>query len=380
MTHEIDVWEVRSRADRRSFNAIQLELNQPDPNWIPPIWRNQNELVGFRKHPFYGHAKSSAFLVSRRGKVAGRIVAIVNEAHNERYQEKRGFFGFFECRDDLEASRALMAAAARWLVQQGMTEVRGPTNPSMNYECGLLVEGFDRPPTFMITHNLPYYEKLWLDFGFAKTQDMYCYHVDTTYLQNLDPKLKFILEQVKQRFNVATRPLDFRKFASEVRLFLDIYNQSLIGTWGYVPMSPEEIRHQSLALRLLLIPQLTSLASVDGKMVGAGFGLLDYNPLIKRIHGRLFPWGWWTLWRKRKEIRRVRLISANVIPEYQKWGMGLVTLEPVLHRALEFGITEGELSWVLESNLLSRGTIERGGATKVKTHRLFDRSLADFIR
>lgn len=373
----IEVWQVRSRKDRRNFDAIQVEINQDDPCWIPPIWRNQQELVGFKKHPFYDNAESAAFLVSRNGDVVGRIVAIVNHGHNRRYKEKRGFFGFFECRDDPEAAVAMMQTAGKWLVERGMTDVRGPANPSLNYECGLLVDGFDRPPTFMITHNLPYYEKLWQAFEFEKTQDLYCYHCDTSYLDTMDPKLNRMLQAVKERFNVTTRPLDFKKFHEDVAIFLDIYNKSLEGTWGYVPMSPSEIRHQSLALRLLLVPELTSIAYVDNKPIGAGFGLLDYNPLIKKIKGRLFPLGWWTLWRERKNLQRIRLISTNVLPEYQKWGLGLATLERVLEEALAYGITEGELSWVLESNALSRGTIERGGAERIKTHRIYDRTLND---
>lgn len=378
MASSIKVWQVASRSDRRAFNEIQTRIYQDDPYWMPPIWRNQDELVGFRKHPFYDDAEGAQFLVARDGKVVGRVVAIVNNPHNRRYDEKRGFFGFYECLDDTEASTAMLTEAARWLVSRGMTDVRGPTNPSLNYEIGMLVDGFQQAPTFMITHNPPYYERLWKDFGFEKTQDLFCYQVDVSYVETLDPKLRFILEEVKKRFNVETRSLDFKKFAADVKVFLDIYNRSLEGTWGYVPMSPSEVKHQSMALRLLLVPEMTSLAYIDGKPIGAGFGLLDYNPLIKQIKGRLFPFGWLTLLRKRKHLKRVRLISANVLPEYQKWGLGLVTLERVLLNSLEFGITEGELSWVLESNHLSRGTIERGGAERMKTHRLFDRSLADF--
>lgn len=379
MNNSVKVWQVASRSDRRAFNDIQKQIYKDDPYWMPPIWRNQDELVGFRKHPFYDDAEGTQFLVARDGKVVGRVVAIVNHPHNRRYQEKRGFIGFYECLDDVEASNALLSEAARWLAAQGMTDVRGPTNPSLNYEIGMLVEGFKQAPTFMITHNPPYYERLWKDFGFEKTQDLFCYQVDVSYVETLDPKLRFILEEVKKRFNVETRSLDFKKFAEDVKVFLDIYNRSLEGTWGYVPMSPSEVKHQSMALRFLLVPGMTSLAYVDGKPIGAGFGLLDYNPLIKEIKGRIFPFGWLTVLRKRKHLKRVRLISANVLPEYQKWGLGLVTLERVLLNSLEFGITEGELSWVLESNHLSRGTIERGGAQRSKTHRLFDRSLADFI-
>ncbi len=132
---------------------------------------------------------------------------------------------------------------------------------------------------------------------------------------------------------------------------------------------------QSAGLKQLLIPELTSIAEIDGKPVGAGFGLLDYNPIIRRIGGKLLPLGWLHLLMGRKKLTRLRMVSANVLPEYQKWGLGLVTLYPIVPAAIDFGIQMGEFSWVLESNQLSRGTIQRGGATCSKTHRIYDRPL-----
>lgn len=367
--------QVQSRRDRKAFLRLPLKIYRDDPMWVPPLWRVQEELVGFRKHPFYFDADRAALIALRHGEVVGRVLALVNHGHNRRYDEKRGFFGFFECIDDVEVARSLFRTAGQWLQSQGMTDFRGPTNPSLNYECGLLVDGFETPPTFMITHNPPYYENLVLQSGFSKVEDLYCYDVDISMLDDLDPKLAFVVEEVKRRFNVSCRPLDKRRFAEDVRTFLEIYNQSLQGTWGYVPMSEAEIDHQAKGLKMLIVPELTSIAEVDGEPVGAGFGLLDYNQIIKKIHGRLLPFGWIKLFTQRKSIKRVRLISTNVLPKYQKWGLGLVTLERILPDAIKYGIEEGELSWVLESNSLSRNTIERGGGRRIKTHRLYDASL-----
>jgi GNAT superfamily N-acetyltransferase len=187
----------------------------------------------------------------------------------------------------------------------------------------------------------------------------------------------FVVDEATRRFKVNCRPIDRKNFTADVRSFLEIYNLSLQQTWGYVPMSEAEIDHQGKGLKHLIVPELTSIAEIDGKPVGAGFGLLDFNQLIKKINGRLFPFGWYQIKTKKHTIDRVRMISTNVLPEYQKWGLGLVTLARVLPDAIAFGIQIGEFSWVLESNQLSRGTIERGGATRTKVHRLYDRSLLD---
>ena len=105
------------------------------------------------------------------------------------------------------------------------------------------------------------------------------------------------------------------------------------------------------------------------------FGLLDFNPRVKQIDGRLFPFGFLKLLRKKREIKKIRLISTNVLPQYQGWGVGLVLTNRLLGDVLDWGIQEAEFSWVLESNKLSRGTLERGGAKRIKTYRLYDLDL-----
>lgn len=355
---------------------LEKELYKDDPNWVTPLWDERKQLCGFSgKHPFYKDAESQAFLVRRNGKVCGRVLAIVNRAHNRYHDEQRGFFGFFECIDDQEAATVLLDQACQWLAEKGMTDVRGPVNPSLNYEVGLLVDGFDSPPTFLISYNKPYYERLITGTGFEKTQDLFCYEASIDDLDDLDPKLQFVIDEATKRFKVKCRPISRKTFDADVKAFLRIYNQSLQRTWGYVPMSDEELVHQANQLKLLIVPELTSIAEIDGEPVGAGFGLLDYNQVLKTMNGHLLPFGWLKLLLGKRKITRLRLVSTNVLPEYQKWGLGLVTLARILPDAIKFGIETGEFSWVLESNSLSRGTIERGGARKAKTQRIYDRKL-----
>jgi hypothetical protein len=371
----IECTPVEGWSDRRAFMRLERELYKGDPNWVTPLWSERKQLCGFGSHPFYNDADSRAFIARKHGRVVGRVVAIVNHAHNRYHEEKRGFFGFFECIDDVEVSRRLFDAACDWLRQQGMTAVRGPVNPSLNYEIGLLVDGFDTPPTFLITYNHPYYESLVTAAGFVKSQDVFCYEASIDDLEDLDPKLQFVIDEAIKRFDVKCRPIDRSRFQEDVQTFLKIYNQSLQRTWGYVPMSEAELRHQAGQLKHLIVPKLTSIAEIDGQPVGAGFGLLDFNQILKDMNGHLFPFGWLKLLTGKNKIDRLRLVSTNVLPEYQKWGLGLVTLARILPDAIEFGIRTGEFSWVLESNSLSRGTIERGGARKAKTQRLYDRDL-----
>ncbi len=372
MPETLRVENVETKRQQRQFMQLAWRLYEKDPHWIPPLRQYQKELLGYARHPFHDIAEVQTFLAYRGDRPVGRIAAIVNHAHNERYQEKRGFFGFFESEDDSEVAHALFDTAHRWLTEQGMVGMRGPVNPSLNYEIGLLIDGFDSPPTFMMTYNPPYYQTLLESYGFHKAQDLYAFwgHVDM--LEQLDKKLEFVVNEATRRFGVTLRRMDRRRFDQEVRTFLNIYNESLGGTWGFVPLSEGEVEHMSHTLKHLIVPEMTTVAEIEGKPVAAVFGLLDYNPRIKAIDGRLFPFGFLRLLWNRRAIRRVRLISTNVLPQYQTWGLGLVAMARLVPEVLAWGIQEAEFSWVLESNKLSYQSLKRGGARLIKTYRIYD--------
>ncbi|MEE2639466.1 MAG: N-acetyltransferase [Planctomycetota bacterium] len=368
----IQVIPAETGREKRDFLHLPWKIYQSNPHWIPPLRQNQKELTGFARHPFYETAESQAFLAVKGGKPVGRILAIHDRAHNKVHGESRGFFGFFECEEDSEAAAGLFEATKEWVAGKSLNSIRGPVNPSMNYECGLLVDSFDKSPCFMMTYNQPYYEQLILENGFQKSHDLLAFwgHVDM--LATLDKKLAFIAEETISRFKVETRPMDLKKFDRDLHIFLDIYNRAMPGQWGFVPLSEAEIEHTAGSLKHLIAPELTSIAEIDGEPIGAQFGLLDYNPRIRKINGKLYPFGFMRLLWNKKAIRKLRLISTNVVPEYQKWGIGLALLYRLVPDILEWGLQEAELSWVLESNRLSRGTIERAGAHLEKTYRMYD--------
>ena len=363
---------VETSSERSTFLQLPWTINAAYPNWIPPLRMNQKELVNYSHNPFYDTAEIQTFIAWQSNQPVGRIAAIHNRAHNDIHKDKVGFFGFFECIDDTPAAHALFDAARDWLKARGLTVIRGPMNPSMNHECGLLIDGFDTPPTFMMTHNPPYYQRLIESYGFAKVEDMAAFWGHTDMLANVDPKLRLIREECERRFKVKLRRLDRSRFNADVRIFLDIYNRSLVGTWGFVPMSDKEVDHMAASLKYLIVPEMTSIVEVDDQVVGASFAMLDYNPRVKQIDGSLFPFGFIRLLTNKKAIQRIRVISTNVLPEYQKWGLGLVVIANLLPSVLAWGGKEAEFSWVLESNHLSYKSLKRGGAKIVKMYRLFD--------
>jgi len=366
---------VENRRQRKTFLEFPWQLYRGDPNWIPPLRMDQEELVNYRHHPFYLRNRVQTFLAYRGDEVVGRIAAIVNYDHVEFQKENRGFFGFFECIDDAEAARSLLDAARAWLAEQGMTSIRGPMSPSFNHVTGTLVEGFDSPPTFMMAYNPPYYGHLIEASGLSKSQDLYAFWADLDMLPASKAKHWPIAEQIMERFNIRIRPLKKSRFQQDMKEFLSIYNQSMKSHWGFSPMSEEALNYMARMLRFLVIPELIVGAEIDGRLVGIVLALPDYNPRIKQIDGRLLPFGFLRLLLGRRRIKKVRIMAANVLLEYQLMGVALVLMRTMTPAALDYGIREVEFSWVAESNAHSRGGLEKGGAKRAKTYRLYDGDL-----
>ncbi len=361
---------VSTRREQRQFIDLPWTLYRDDPYWIPPLRLLVQELAGYRHHPFHLTGEVATFLATRNGEVCGRIAGIVNHGHIQAYNERRGFFGFFESVNDLEVSTALFDTVRDWLAKQQIHAIRGPANPSMNYECGLLVEGFDSCPSFLMTHNHAYYEKLVEAYGFKKVQDLYAYVGTRDQLPSIEERLGPLIDQAQERCGAVIRGMTGTKNDGEV--FWDLYNRSFEGMWGFVPLTQAEVKEFVGTLKYLVHPQLALIAEVDGKPAGAVIGLPDYNPGIKKINGRLLPFGFIRLLWGKRSIQRIRVISINVVPEFQRWGLGMVLMRALVPKALEMGIQEAEFSWIAESNVLPVMAMEKTNVRRAKTYRMYD--------
>lgn len=369
---ELVIKPVETRKERKQFLQLPWKIYRDDDMWIPALRVSEKEMVGFSKHPFHEFATVQPFIALRDGEAVGRICAIVNPRHVKFQKEEIGFFGFFESINDLAVSSGLFDAARDFLSSHGLEKMRGPLNPSLNYECGLLVDGFHSPPTFMMTYNRPYYVELFDAYGMETNQELVAFKFPVDGVPDLDPKVFKVVEMGKERFDIKLRKINVKDFNNECRMFLDVYNRAMGGTWGFVPFTESEIKHLAKSLKLLIAEEMTSVAMVDGEPIAALFGLLDYNPIIKQIKGRLLPFGIFKLLMGKRKIKKMRVMSANVIPEYQKWGVGIIALSRFEEEYGPWGLEDLEFSWVLKSNHLSYKTLMRGGATPEKTWKIYD--------
>ena len=379
----LQIRPVTSSRDLRRFIDVPWRLfdAKRHPQWVPPLRIAVRDVLDARKHPFWRGAERALFVAERDGRPVGRIAAIHNRAHNEFHGDHLGFFGFFECADDAEAARALLDAARGWLRARGLTAMRGPVNPSTNYECGVLVDGFEHHPVLMTTWNPPYYDALLEGAGVAGAKDLLGWWLERFGEGGreftLPPAYAAHAARAREQTGLVFRDLVPARLDEEIAVCWEVYNDAWEPNWGFVPMTREEFAHLGAELKQLLDPRFAVAAEVDGRPAGFAIALPDFHLLFKRIgNGRLFPTGLFTLLAGRRDIRTLRMMVLGVRKEYRTRGIFALFAHELIRRGLEAGMTGAEASWVLEDNVLMNRPLAAMGATPYRRWRLYEGALS----
>jgi hypothetical protein len=331
-----------------------------------------------RRNLFYQRASRSLWIASRNGVPVGRIAAIENRAHNTFHDDRVGFFGFFECRDDGEASRALLDTASAWLRARGLEIIRGPVSPSTNHECGLLVDGFDRHPTFMTTWNPAYYAGLLENSGLTGVKDLLGYEFplsDPTY--HLPANLEKHAARAMSRERISFRDLDPRRWTSEVALCWEVYNSAWEPNWGFVPMTREEFVQMAEGLKHLLWPHFAFGVEINGEAAGFCLVIPDYAQVQRRIpSGRLLPFGAAKLLLGKRSLKSMRVMALGIKRPFRTAGIFALFAHELFRRCRQHGIVGAEASWILDENELMKRPLHAIGGREYRRWRIYERAIA----
>ena len=371
----VTVEPVRSGRDLERFIAFPYTLHRRDPMWVPPLRMDVRTILSPKKNPFFEHASAAYFLAHRNGDIVGRIAAIQNDSHNALHKDKVGFYGFYESIDDQAVATALFDRAAAWLKERGLDTMRGPMNPSINDECGLLVQGFETPPVVLMPHNPAWYVPLHERYGFQKAKDLIAFWGGGA--QPMEPPERFARagKVLAERFGVTLRPLDMKRFHEEVELVKSLFNEAWEQNWGYVPMTDAELEHLAKQLKPIIIADLIVFAEIKGRVIGFGVCIPDFNVALKHNpSGRLFPGLLKILWYSRK-IDRARIPLLGTIREYRGKGIDALLYHWIWTHSTARGMPQGEAGWILEDNAPMINGLARLGFRPYKTYRIFDKSL-----
>jgi hypothetical protein len=376
----IDVVPVSTRRDLRRFVDLPWHLfdQRRFPAWVPPLRATVYDALDREKNPFYADADRELFIARRGDAVVGRIAAIENRAHNRFHGDRVGFWGFLECVDDQEVADALFDAAERWLGDRRLDVLRGPMNPSTNYECGLLVDGFEHRPSFMTTWNPPYYVPLCERAGFDKAKDLVAYFIpmgDPSW--SLPPTFERLAERALLKSKVAFRDLDLGRFEQELEVCWEVYNAAWERNWGFVPMSKEEFVHTARDMKSLLNPRYAFAADVDGRTVAFMLAVPDYSGVLQRIgNGRLFPTGALRMLFGKRAIHEWRVMALGLRREYRTRGILPLFAWEAFRRGRQAGEQGAEASWILEDNEPMNRAMAAMGTRIHRRWRVYDRGVA----
>jgi GNAT superfamily N-acetyltransferase len=368
---------VSSAADRRRFIGFPYEHYAGHPHWVPPLRSDQSKALDPKKNPFFEHGRAELFLAERDGRVVGRIAAIISGMHLEKYADGNGYFGFFETIDEEPVAHALLDAACGWLRQQGLTGVRGPVNPTINDTAGLLVDGFDRPPSILMPYNPPSYAGYLEGYGFERAMTMWAYYVHEAYIQQ--EKLRRGSEIVMRRHpGLTLRMLDMDNFWEDAQRALAVYNAAWAHNWGSVPMTPREFEHLAKDLKQIIEPDMVYFLELEGRPVAFSVTIPNLNRALKHVpDGRLFPLGLPKLlaYAKLGAIYECRMPLMGVLPEFHGQGFHA----PLIYETIRVGRGKGyqaaEMSWVLDGNAPLVNALDKLGGVRDKEYAMYQRAL-----
>ncbi len=377
---DIRVSPVESRTYRKRFIKFPYELYKDERYWIPMLWIDQEKLLNPKKNAFFEHGRIQPFLATdSNGAVVGRIAAIVNGAHLEKYDDGVGFFGFFDVRNDYAVAEALLKAATDWLKEQGLAAARGPANPSLNDIAGLLVDGFERYPALMMPYNPPYYEEFLERFGFRRVMTMWAYYIHLKY-RKMD-RLRRGAKIIERRNpGLTTRNLDMSKWDEEARLLLDIYNDAWSDNWGHVSMREREFKQLADEMKMIIDPTLIYILELDGEPIGFSLTLPDVNVWFSEIRdGKLFPTGLVKLLKHKffTPITECRTVMMGIRHGHQGKGYDVLLNLAVLDIPSQgSGYVGSEMSWILDTNKPMINAVVGVGGVKDKEYAMFEKRLA----
>jgi GNAT superfamily N-acetyltransferase len=369
----VQVAPVRGRRDLRAFVDLPFRLHAGTP-WVPPLKLERYAYLSPRFNPFFKHGEAELFLARRDGRVVGRISAQIDHHFNEFHGNRWGLFGFLEFEDDQEILDALLSAAGSWLRERGRDRMVGPMDFVTNEECGVLIEGHELEPMIRQPWQPVYYQQRCEAAGLEKAMDLFHWDVLVT---DRDERMLPILPQLAERcatkYGIRIRKMSFLRLRRDLDEFAKVYNAAWSRNWGFVPYDEHDLDDLAITYRLVFDKHWFMIAENDQETVAVAITIPDINQALKRMKGRLLPFGWWYYLNRRRYIDRCRVGFLGVLPEYQHTGVAAQLYIEHFDMAAATRIDFGEAGWILETNSSMNRGLEAMGGRIVKRCRVYER-------
>ncbi|MBW6528654.1 N-acetyltransferase [Sphingomonas sp. RHCKR7] len=356
---DLSITAVTTKSERKAFVDLPFRLYADDPYWVPPLKGEALGLITPEKNGWFSHAEAQLFLARRDGRVVGRISAHIDTLALE-MPAAQGFgpgvgqWGLMDAEDE-DIFRALLERAEAWLREQGMVRALGPISMSIWEEPGLLIQGFEQAPTVMMGHHKPVYRE-WIErAGYRPVKQLVTYELDIT--QEFPPIVKRIIRSGENNKSIVVREVNKKRFDEEAAIILEILNDAWSDNWGFVPLTPPEIKDVGVKLKPIVFNDLIRIAEVDGRPVAFMITLPDLNEAIRPLNGSLLPFGWakLLLWLRKPRVRTMRVPLMGVRKELQSSRLAsqlaFMMIEAIRKASVaHYGASRGEIGWILDDN------------------------------
>jgi GNAT superfamily N-acetyltransferase len=372
----IKIIQVKDKKGLKKFIDIQWLLYKRDPYWVPPLKGDLLKTILGKDNPLFEQGEHAFFIAYLDGKPAARICVGINSALNEKKNLKEGYISLFESANNKEVAFAIFDKAVAWLKERGINTIKGPLSPTNGDDYkGLLVQGFDGPPVLMNSYNPEYYVNFFNEYGFQKHLDLYAYYHDINSSVSIEKNRKLV-EFAMKRYNFQVDTIDLNNLAREAKDAKEIMEIAMPEDWEELaPPTLEEVKAEIARLKQLADKDIVIFARSEGKPIGFLIALPDYNQVLKKLNGSLFPFGFLKfLWYRRK-ITGLRIFGMFVIPEFRKKAVSGAMLYKCYENAIKRGYKYGEGSTIGETNHAMRNDIEKTGGLLYRTYRLFKKEI-----
>jgi GNAT superfamily N-acetyltransferase len=369
---------VSSPKQYRDFFSLRRSIYRDHPAVVFPLRSMEQLQLDEAAHPFYQHASRQVFVCYQNGQPVGRIAAIKDDLHNQHHDDRVGFFGFLESIDDQTIVDSLLETAAHWLKEQGCDSMRGPVNPSMKSDFGVVVEGNEHSPMIMMGYTPKRYQRHLVDAGLTMAQRFFAFRfraADHEGARGGWDRLNSAKEKILKRYpKIELRQVSEATFDETMRDVNELGNTVRSGGWGFVPLTESELDFMIKNLRRVIRYDMLHVAYWDGKLVGYIVTIPDVNWALKRAKG---PWDWVRMIQMPGLIRRTpqsRVIALGVDDQYRNKGVAMLLILELVQKYDAF--EEWEFSWVVEDNMRSIRAIGRTiPLVKTKTYELYEKAI-----
>lgn len=365
---------VSTPADLKKFIDLPYSIYKNDPMWVPPLRMELKGQFNNVKNPTLDHTVYQLFLLENDDTVVGRIAAFFDTLAIEHWKENIGLFGYYDCPDDPVASKLLLDTAAGWLREKGMTAMRGPWS-FVSQEWGLVLEGFEPPPTIMAPYNPPFYNDHLTAYGLSKVKDLLCYYISGKEGYEIPGRILTRTDEVKRRNGIKIRHVNMKRYEEDVQHVIDISNHSLINNWGYAPVTQDEADALARDLKQVIRPEGVIFAeNMEGRPIAFIIALPDINEILIKMNGRRLPFGWIKLLRGVPRLKSWRVFALAVAPEYHGKG-----IDSLIYRELYDSLFTKdlwmEINYVLEDNSPMNNAIMKLDAKPLRKYRIYQGQL-----